>query len=88
MRNFLIRKEYHPAYGPGSSATDDPRQALATAVAAGTLTMDELERCYYTLVYAQTRSYQDTADRLKRNWRTVKSKIDRQLLQELTGRSS
>src|SRR5262245_22152455 len=86
VRNFLIRKEYHPAYAPGNTTTDDPRQALATAVAAGTLTMDELERCYYTLVYAQTRSYQDAADRLKRNWRTVKSKIDRQLLQELTGR--
>jgi hypothetical protein len=48
--------------------------------------MDELERCYYTLVYAQTRSYQDAADRLKRNWRTVKSKIDPQLLEELTAK--
>jgi transcriptional regulator with AAA-type ATPase domain len=86
VRNFLIRKEYHPAYAPGNAMTDDPRQALAAAVAAGTLTMDELERCYYTLVYAQTRNYQDAAGRLKRNWRTVKSKIDRQLLQQLTSR--
>jgi transcriptional regulator with AAA-type ATPase domain len=88
VRNFLIRKEYHPAYQPAKATTDDPRQALATAVAAGTLTMDELERRYYTLVYAQTRSYQDAAGRLKRNWRTVKSKIDRQLLEQLTGRRS
>jgi transcriptional regulator with AAA-type ATPase domain len=86
VRNFLIRKEYQPAYAPGKAATDDPRQALATAVAAGTLTMDELERRYYTLVYAQTGSYQDAAGRLKRNWRTVKSKIDRHLLQQLTSR--
>jgi transcriptional regulator with AAA-type ATPase domain len=86
VRNFLIRKEYHPAYAPGNATTDDPPQALATAVAAGTLTMDELERSYCTLVYAQTRSYQDAARRLKRNWRTVKSKIDRQLLQQLTSR--
>jgi DNA-binding NtrC family response regulator len=86
VRNFLIRKEYHPAYAPGSATTADPRQALATAVAAGTLTMEELERSYYTLVYSQTHSYQDAARRLKRNWRTVKSKIDRQLLQQLTSR--
>jgi transcriptional regulator with AAA-type ATPase domain len=83
VRNFLIRKEYHPACAPDRATTDDPRQALATAVAAGTLTMDELERRYSTLVYAQTRSYQDAAGRLKRNWRTVKSKIDRQLLQQI-----
>jgi transcriptional regulator with AAA-type ATPase domain len=86
VRNFLIRKEYRPAYAPGNAPADGPRQALATAVAAGTLTMDELERSYYTLVYAQTGSYQDAARRLKRNWRTVKSKIDRKLLQQLAGR--
>jgi transcriptional regulator with PAS, ATPase and Fis domain len=84
VRNFLIRKEYRPAHAPASAAALDPRQELATAVAAGTLTMDELERYYCTLVYAQTRSYQDAAARLKRNWRTVKCNIDRQLLEQLT----
>jgi DNA-binding NtrC family response regulator len=84
LRNFLIRKEYHPAHEPASAPTDDPRQALASAVAAGTLTMDELERRYCTLVYAQTQSYQDAAARLQCNWRTVKSKIDRRMLRQLT----
>src|SRR5262249_18006414 len=84
VRNFLIRKEYHPAYAPDHAGLDDPRQALATAVAASALTMDELERGYATLVYAQTNSYLVTAQRLKRHWRTVRSKIDRELLQHLT----
>ena len=42
-----------------------------------------LERSYATLVYAQTNSYLVTAQRLNRNWRTVKSKIDLELLQHL-----
>ena len=83
VRNFLIRREYHPAHASGHGGLEDPRQALAAAVAAGTLTMDELERSYATLVYAQTNSYLVTAQRLKRNWRTVKSKIDLELLQHL-----
>jgi DNA-binding NtrC family response regulator len=84
VRNFLIRKNYQPAYAPRKGSTDDPRQVLAAAVAAGTLTMDELERGYYTLVYSHTHSYQETARRLSRNWRTVRSKIDRALLQRLS----
>jgi transcriptional regulator with AAA-type ATPase domain len=86
VRNVLIRREYQPAYAAENSMTDDPCRALAGAVAAGRLTMDELERYYYTLVYAQTSSYQETGRRLNRNWRTIKSKIDQQLLQQLTKR--
>src|SRR5262249_16024900 len=88
VRNILIRREYHPANAPRNAVTDDPRQALARAIAAGTLSMDELERYYYTLMYAQTSSYQETARRLKRNWRTVKSKVDEHVLQQFTSRLS
>jgi transcriptional regulator with AAA-type ATPase domain len=76
VRNVLVRKEYHPAARPQIEA--DPLRALTDAMAAGKLTMDELEQRYCTLVYAQTGSYQETARRLGRNWRTVKSKIDSQ----------
>jgi hypothetical protein len=42
-------------------------------------------RRYCTLVFAQTGNYQDTARRLGIDWRTVKEKIDRALLEQLTG---
>lgn len=81
--NVLIRKEYHPAR---QVSTDDPIQQLGQAVMEGTLTADELERRYYSLLFAQTNSYQETARRLGRNWRTVKSKIDLALVGHLKGR--
>lgn len=84
VRNIMIRKEYHPARTERNKAADDPRQALADAVAGGTLTADELECRYFTLVHAQTRKYEETARRLKRNWRTVKAKIDPVLFEKLT----
>ena len=53
------------------------------AVGAGVLTSDELLRRYYTLVYAQTRNYQETARRLGVDGRTVKAKVDEGLLGEM-----
>ena len=64
---------------PGMSESD-----VDVKYAEGTLTMDELERCYYTLVHARTGNYQETARRLGRDWRTVKAKIDGELLQRLS----
>jgi hypothetical protein len=78
--NVLIRKEYEP---PRAAAPDDPRRNLAAAVTGAELSADELETQYYSLVFAQTGSYQETARRLGRNWRTVKSKIDPALVQKL-----
>jgi hypothetical protein len=43
---------------------------------------------YCTLVYAQTGSYLETARRLQLDRRTVKSKIDAQLLEQLRPGSS
>ena len=79
MRSVLIRKEYQPVRPralPG-------REEFAQAIDSGTLTADELLRRYCTLVYSQTGSYQETARRLQLDRRTVKSKVDPQLLAEL-----
>lgn len=78
--NVLIRKEYHPAR---QVLPDDPLQELGQAVMQGNLSADDLERRYYSLLFAQTGSYQETARRLGRNWRTVKSKIDEDLVLRL-----
>ncbi len=79
----MIRKEYHPPRGVGHDAADDPRAALAAGVREGRLTLAEVQRQYCTLVYAQTANYSDAADRLQIDRRTLKDKIDRELLQKL-----
>jgi len=56
VRNVMIRQEYEPVEPHPSPRCDDPRQELAAAVAEGSLTADELEQRYFTLVYAQTGS--------------------------------
>jgi hypothetical protein len=82
--NVLIRNEYHPTK---AARSDDPRRALADDVLAARLTADELERRYFTLVYAQTGSYQEAARILNRDWRIVKSKIDGDLYARLKPKS-
>jgi transcriptional regulator with PAS, ATPase and Fis domain len=79
VRNVLVRKEYHPPRLPVAS----PRHELSRALTDGTLTADELLRRYCTQVYAQTGSYEETARRLQLDRRTVKSKVDRELLDRL-----
>ena len=76
VRSVLIRKEYRPPEPRPLAARDE----FASALDRGTLTADELLRHYCTLVYAQTGSYEETARRLQLDRRTVKSKVDPQLL--------
>ena len=79
VRNVLIRREYRPPQQRMLTAPD----TLLQAMTQGTLTADELLCRYCTLVYAQTGSYLETARRLQLDRRTVKSKIDAQLLEQL-----
>jgi transcriptional regulator with AAA-type ATPase domain len=71
VRNVLIRKEYHPAAAGSSSEAG----RLAEDMRAGRITADELLRRYCSLVYSQTRNYEETARRLGLDRRTVKSKV-------------
>jgi transcriptional regulator with AAA-type ATPase domain len=79
VRNVLIRKAYHPP----QRRKDAPHEALAQTLRNGTLTADELLRQYCTLVFEQTGSYAETARRLQLDRRTIRSKIDPQLLKRL-----
>ncbi len=83
VRNVLIRKQYRPAHARGTAAHGSFNRSLADDIAEGRLTIDELLRRYCTLVYAQTGSFEATARRLKIDRRTVKAKVDRQLLDGL-----
>ena len=79
VRSVLVRREYRPP----SAVSPSRRRAVLDEMAAGTLTADELVSRYCTLVYADTRSYQETARRLRLDRRTVRSKIDAELLAAL-----
>jgi DNA-binding NtrC family response regulator len=80
VRNILIRKDYHAAEAPpkrknSGDVFDEARD--------GGLTANELLSRYCTLVYSQTGSYEETARRLEIDRRTVKARVDLQLLERL-----
>jgi DNA-binding NtrC family response regulator len=81
VRNVMIRGEYRPPHAAPMSG----HQQLADELMAGSLSADELLRRYCTLVYAETGSYQETGRRLGLDRRTVKDKVDANLLEQLGG---
>jgi DNA-binding NtrC family response regulator len=83
VRNILIRKEYRIPRAAkrrnGGDLFEEARQ--------GALTASELLTRYCTLVYAQTESYEETARRLGIDRRTVKAKVNQELLAKLSAES-
>ncbi len=79
VKNVLIRRNYRPA----RSGAGDPVAEFAGDAQAGRLTADELLARYVTIVYSRTRSYEETARRLGLDRRTVKAKVDAELLAKL-----
>ena len=82
VKNVLIRRDYRP-----SRATPaDPIETFMLDFRAARLTAGQLLSNYTTLVYSKTRSYEETARRLELDRRTVKSKVDVELLGKLLRR--
>jgi len=79
VRNILIRKEYQTARPVPRNGADIFEEARA-----GALTASDLLSRYCTLVYSQTRSYEETARRLAMDRRTVKAKMNPELLAKLS----
>jgi transcriptional regulator with AAA-type ATPase domain len=79
VSNVLIRKEYRPV----SRVPLDRPRAWAEEFSAGSRSAEEILRRYCTLVYAQSGSYQEAARRLGLDRRTVKAKVDPELLEEI-----
>lgn len=76
LRNIMIRGEYRPAnQKPTSFQTE-----LVDDYLGCSLTAEELLSRYCTMIYAATGSYEESARRLKMDRRTVKSKVDTELL--------
>jgi DNA-binding NtrC family response regulator len=79
VRNVLVRGHYRPSVLHRPGAAED----LADALRRGELSAEELLRRYCTWVYAELGSYEATARRLGLDRRTVKSRIDPELLERL-----
>ncbi len=82
QRVLVAVRGFGPAL-PAQRSAGTPHQQLASDMVAGSLTADELLSRYCTIVYAQTGSYEAAARQLKLDRRTVKSKIDAALLEQL-----
>ncbi len=83
IRNVAIRGAYEPAAAVRATTASGPRAEIAEDVMEGRLDMDELAVRYATLVYAQTGSYEEAARRLGIDRRTVKARVDPELLARL-----
>ena len=81
MRNVLIRRDYLPPRPRVQD--DDPVGQLRADLREGRFTADELLQWYCTFHYARTGSYEATARQLQLDRRTVKAKINPDLLPRL-----
>ena len=84
VRNVLVRGEYVPQRVP--SASFDER--LAQEISAGSISIDELLRRYCTIAYLRAGSYEEAARRLQVDRRTIKARVDWELLKRLRSREN
>jgi transcriptional regulator with AAA-type ATPase domain len=82
VRSILIHGAYRPAQAQQHS---DVRQQFAASILQGQLTNAQILGRYYALVYAQTSSYEASAQILNTNWRTIKANMDMAFLAQLKG---
>ena len=76
VKNVLIRRNYRPA----RAAADGPVEQFLIDARAGRLSAAELLSRYVTFAFHRTGSYEETARQLELDRRTVKAKVDRELL--------
>jgi transcriptional regulator with PAS, ATPase and Fis domain len=79
VKNLLIRRNYRPSY----PAVEDAFERFALEARSGNLTADQFLSQYITIVYSRTGSYEETGRRLGLDRRTVKAKVDRDMLTRL-----
>jgi transcriptional regulator with PAS, ATPase and Fis domain len=86
VRNVMIRKSYTPAMNTRALAAKSPRDRLAQAVADGRFSLEELSAHYVSLIYAAEGRYDQAAARLGIDWRTLKQKLNQDLVKVYSDR--
>jgi transcriptional regulator with AAA-type ATPase domain len=79
VRSVMLRGTYEPR----AAVHTDARQRIAHNIVAGHFSADDLLRHYCTLLYATSRNYSTVAEKLQIDRRTVRAKVDQELLREL-----
>ena len=88
LEQCVIRSHYRPHVAarrtaPRHEARGAAHDELHRALSASALTADEMLRVYCTIRYATTGSYKEAGDRLGIDQRTLKAKVDPELLAQL-----
>ncbi len=80
VRSIVVRNDYHPIRSIGAPSALPAAEQWLQAARERRLTMRELECAYLTWTYAQLGTYEAVAQALDLDRRTVRSRIDRDLL--------
>lgn len=80
VRSVMLRGAYEPRT---AAVNADARHRIAHNIVNGHFSADDLLRHYCTLLYATSRNYSTVAEKLQIDRRTVRAKVDQELLREL-----
>jgi DNA-binding NtrC family response regulator len=82
VRNVMIRKSYMPARQDFKEVDPAPLKRLAREIAAGQFTLEQLTEHYVSMIYAaEGQHYGRAAKRLDMDWRTLKQKLNQDLVE-------
>jgi DNA-binding NtrC family response regulator len=92
VSNVLIRKSYRSSNRLRFPLPDDPAcqplqsaNRLVQSMLAGTVTLEEVSEYYASLAYAQLGRYDLAAERLGIDWRTLRDKVQDDLVRQFKG---
>ena len=78
----MIRKSYTPARKESNEAESTPSNRLVREICAGQLTLEQLTEHYVSMIYAaENHHYGRAAKRLDMDWRTLKQKLNQDLVE-------
>ena len=81
VRNVMIRKSYTPAKRDFKEVEPTASNRLAREVSAGHFTLEQLTEHYVSMIYAaEGQHYGRAAKRLDMDWRTLKLKLNEDLV--------
>jgi DNA-binding NtrC family response regulator len=85
VRNVMIRKSYTPVRQSAVAAGRSAHDRFARDVAAGRFTLEELIEQYASMIYAAEECHYGRASkRLDMDWRTLKQKLNQELVETFT----